>query len=58
MKELNIELRGADSDESFECYKNLDEVLKYQGNTIKIIHKLYPIGVAMAGEGVIDLYKD
>ena len=58
MKTSNIELRGAGADEAPECYKSLKEVLKYQGNTIKILHKLHPIGVAMAGENEFDPYKD
>lgn len=58
MKKLGIELRGAGADEAPACYKKLEEVLKYQGNTIKIIHRLTPIGVAMAGEEVKDPYKD
>lgn len=53
----NIELRGAGADESPQCYKNLKEVLNYQGNTIRILHTLRPIGVAMAGDEY-DPYKD
>ncbi|MFH1320465.1 MAG: RtcB family protein [Bacteroidota bacterium] len=48
MKSRRIELRGSAADESPECYKKLDEVLKYQGDTIKVLHRLKPIGVAMA----------
>jgi tRNA-splicing ligase RtcB len=58
MKSKNIELRGAGADEAPECYKNLEEVLKYQGDTIKVLHRLHPIGVAMAGADVFDPYKD
>jgi tRNA-splicing ligase RtcB len=57
-RRLNIELRGGGADESPECYKKLEEVLYYQGDTIKVLHKLQPIGVAMAGEDVWDPYKD
>ena len=49
MKERKIELRGAGADEAPMCYKNLNEVLGYMGNTIKVLHELHPIGVAMAG---------
>ena len=55
---LGIELRGGGADESPECYKSLEEVLKYQGNTIRILHKLKPIGVAMAGDDDFDPYID
>jgi len=58
MKDNKIELRGAGPDEAPECYKKLDEVLGYMGDTIKVLHKLYPIGVAMASGEVFDPYKD
>ncbi len=57
-KELGIELRGAGADESPECYKKLDEVLEYMGDTIEVLYRLEPIGVAMAGEDVYDPYRD
>lgn len=53
-----VELRGAGTDESPHCYKRLDEVLLYHQETIKILHHLKPIGVAMAGDDVFDPYKD
>lgn len=58
MLKRKIELRGGDSDEAPECYKDLNEVLKYQGNTIKVLFKLHPVGVAMAGSETFDPYKD
>ncbi|HMN90670.1 MAG TPA: RtcB family protein [Saprospiraceae bacterium] len=58
MKAKDIELRGAGPDEAPECYKNLEEVLEYQGNTIRVLHRLHPIGVAMAGADTHDPYKD
>lgn len=58
MKLKNIELRGAGADEAPECYKKLSDVLKYQGETIKVLFNLHPIGVAMAGSEVYDPYKD
>ncbi len=53
-----VELRGADVDEAPQAYKRLAEVLPQQGDTIKILHTLRPIGVAMAGADVVDPYKD
>ena len=53
-----IELRGAGADEAPECYKDLEPVLEAQGETIEIVYRLYPIGVAMAGEATYDPYKD
>lgn len=58
MMELGIELRGGGPDEAPEVYKSLDEVLSFHGDTIKVIHRLQPIGVAMAGSEVVDPYKD
>ena len=42
-----VELRGAGTDESPHCYKRLPEVLEAHGDTIKVLHTLRPIGVAM-----------
>jgi tRNA-splicing ligase RtcB len=47
-----IELRGAGADEAPEAYKVLSEVLAYHSDTIRVLHTLTPIGVAMAGPGV------
>lgn len=58
LRNKDIYLRGGGADEAPECYKNLEEVLEYQGNTIRIKHRLHPIGVAMAGEDIYDPYKD
>ncbi len=53
-----VELRGADTDESPHCYKRLDDVLRYHRNTVRILHVLRPVGVAMAPRGVMHPYKD
>jgi tRNA-splicing ligase RtcB (3'-phosphate/5'-hydroxy nucleic acid ligase) len=53
-----VELRGAGVDESPQCYKRIDDVLAAHGNSIRILHTLEPIGVAMAGPDVRDPYKD
>lgn len=58
LKHRHIELRGGGADEAPEVYKNLNEVINYHQNTIKILHRLKPIGVAMAGDDVYDPYKD
>lgn len=58
MKESSIELRGAGADEAPQCYKKLDEVLMHQGETIRVLHRLQPIGVAMASSETFDPYKD
>ncbi len=53
-----IELRGGAADEAPGAYKRLDEVLAAHGDTIKVLHRLRPIGVAMAGGDTVDLFKD
>jgi len=54
----NVELRGAGLDESPDCYKRLPDVLAEHGDSIKILHTLTPVGVAMAGANEHDPYKD
>lgn len=54
----NVVLRGGGVDESPHCYKRLPEVLAAHGDTIRVLHTLTPLGVAMAGENEFDPYKD
>src|SRR6201991_3232235 len=42
-----IELRGGAADEAPGAYKRLDHVLAAHGDTIEVVHRLTPIGVAM-----------
>jgi tRNA-splicing ligase RtcB (3'-phosphate/5'-hydroxy nucleic acid ligase) len=58
LMKANVELRGAGLDESPDCYKRLPEVLAEHGKTIRILHTLTPVGVAMAGANEFDPYKD
>ena len=58
MKKRRIELRGGGADEAPECYKKLEEVLAYHAGTIEVMHRLRPIGVAMAAPDMYDPYKD
>lgn len=53
-----VELRGAGTDEAPHCYKRLPEVLAYHRETVRILHTLTPIGVAMAGANEFDPFKD
>ena len=46
-----IELRGGAADEAPDAYKRLDAVLADHGDSIRVLHRLTPIGVAMAGAG-------
>jgi tRNA-splicing ligase RtcB len=58
LKAKEIELRGGGADEAPECYKRLDRVLAAHAGTIRILHTLRPIGVAMAGAETFDPYRD
>jgi tRNA-splicing ligase RtcB len=58
VRQANVELRGAGVDESPHCYKRLPEVLAAHDATIRILHTLTPVGVAMAGANEFDPYKD
>jgi tRNA-splicing ligase RtcB (3'-phosphate/5'-hydroxy nucleic acid ligase) len=58
IKRVGVEVRGGDLDESPYAYKRIEEVLEAHKGTIKILHKLTPIGVVMADDRTIDHYKD
>jgi tRNA-splicing ligase RtcB len=58
VKKANVELRGAGLDESPDCYKRLNDVLSEHQDSIRILHTLTPVGVAMAGAHEFDPYKD
>ena len=51
-------LVGGGADEAPEVYKRLPDVLAAHGGTIRVKHRLRPLGVAMAGRDVHDPYKD
>ena len=53
-----IELRGGYVDESPHCYKRLPEVLAAHSESIRVLHVLSPLGIAMAAPGTHDPYKD
>lgn len=58
MKKQQIALRGGGADEAPGCYKKLDEVLEFHAGTIEIMHRLRPVGVAMAAADMFDPFKD
>jgi tRNA-splicing ligase RtcB len=58
LREQGIVLVGGAADEAPEVYKRLPDVLTAHGDTIRIKHRLRPLGVAMAGRDVHDPYKD
>lgn len=58
VKRFGVSLRGSDVDEAPHVYKRLDRVLTHHEKTVRILHRLKPIGVAMAGNDIFDPYKD
>jgi tRNA-splicing ligase RtcB len=57
MANRNIVLRGGDVDEAPQVYRRLKDVLDAHAGTIRVLHTLRPLGVAMAGRGIVDPYK-
>jgi tRNA-splicing ligase RtcB len=58
LREQGIVLIGGGADEAPEVYKRLPEVLDAHGASVRVKHRLRPLGVAMAGRDVQDPYKD
>jgi tRNA-splicing ligase RtcB (3'-phosphate/5'-hydroxy nucleic acid ligase) len=58
LRSAGIVLIGGGADEAPEVYKRLPDVLAAHGDSIRVTHKLRPLGVAMAGRDVFDPYKD
>jgi tRNA-splicing ligase RtcB len=58
VRAAGVELRGAGTDESPHVYRRLNEVLAVHIGSIRVLHTLRPMGVAMAGEDEFDPYKD
>lgn len=58
VQRAHVELRGAGVDESPHCYKRLPEVLAEHASSVRILHTLKPLGVAMASAREFDPYKD
>ena len=57
MADRKIVLRGGDVDEAPLVYRRLKDVLHAHSGTIRILHTLHPLGVAMAGRDIVDPYK-
>ena len=58
VNQIGATLRGAGTDEAPQAYKRLPEVLEHHRNSIRILHTLTPLGIAMAGEDEYDPYRD
>ena len=58
LREKGVFLVGGDVDEAPQAYRRLHDVLHAHSETIRILHTLRPLGVAMAGVDVADPYTD
>jgi tRNA-splicing ligase RtcB (3'-phosphate/5'-hydroxy nucleic acid ligase) len=58
LRDQGIVLIGGGADEAPEVYKRLPDVLEAHAGSIRVKHRLRPLGVAMAGREVYDPYKD
>jgi tRNA-splicing ligase RtcB (3'-phosphate/5'-hydroxy nucleic acid ligase) len=58
LRREGIVLVGGGADEAPEVYKRLPDVLAAHAGTVRVKHRLRPLGVAMAGRDVHDPYKD
>jgi len=58
LRDRGVLLAGADLDESPMAYRRLPDVLKHHTDTVKVLHTLRPMAVAMAGSGEFDPWKD
>jgi len=58
LQERGVTLVGADLDESPMAYRRLPDVLAHHSASTRVLHRLRPFAVAMAGEGEFDPFKD
>ena len=58
LADRRVTLRGGDLDEAPQAYRRLPDVLSAHAGTIRVLHTLQPLGVAMAGKDIVDPYKD
>jgi len=58
VRERGVVLRGGGPDEAPQVYRRLDPVLSAHDGTIRVLHRLQPRVVVMAGINEFDPYKD
>lgn len=58
LRERGVLLSGGDLDESPMAYRRLGDVLAHHAGTVRVLHRLRPFAVAMAGPGEFDPFKD
>jgi tRNA-splicing ligase RtcB len=57
-RRFGVRVVGGDVDEAPQVYRPLEPVLRAHAGTLRVRHRLRPIGVVMAGPDVRDPYKD
>jgi tRNA-splicing ligase RtcB (3'-phosphate/5'-hydroxy nucleic acid ligase) len=58
LKNRGVMLIGGDLDESPMAYRRLPDVLAEHAGTVKVQRTLRPFAVVMAGDGIVDPFKD
>jgi tRNA-splicing ligase RtcB len=58
LQRRGVTLIGADLDESPMAYRRLNDVLAHHGASTRVVHRLRPFAVVMAGDGEFDPFKD
>jgi tRNA-splicing ligase RtcB len=58
VRERGVVLRGGGPDEAPQVYRRLDSVLSAHAGTVRVLHRLQPRVVVMAGMNEFDPYKD
>jgi tRNA-splicing ligase RtcB len=58
LAERGVALLGGDLDESPMAYRRLPDVLAHHAESVRVLHRLRPFAVAMAGAEVEDPFKD
>jgi tRNA-splicing ligase RtcB len=58
LRREKVVLRGGGLDEAPQAYRRLPDVLEHHAGTIRILHELKALGVAMACAGEFDPYTD
>ena len=58
LRDRGVTLIGADLDESPMAYRRLTDVLAHHEGTVKVLHRLHPVIVVMAGANEFDPFKD
>ncbi len=58
LRDRGVLLSGGDLDESPMAYRRLPDVIAQHEGTVRVLHRLRPFAVAMAGAGEFDPFKD